>query len=206
MILKYVQTGVRKLDKGMLFVAQKLDVVDKVRVALFVTWVWALFGLYAARAFESFFKLILKMPDHWFGLVSNSHPINSRESVRVVAAHDGKSDITNKFKLFLKYYWEEDGVNSGFSFDSLRRLLNCSMLYCSYLMTDANGSITPDKFWQNVDRFLVELREDKCVKYTDDTLTAANPLPFNMVNFSNIQKNSADHNQYLIELINSINS
>jgi len=207
MILNFVQSSVRKLDTTLLFVAQQVNVVDKVRIVLFVTWVWALAGLYVTKAFESFFKLILKMPDNWLSMAApTSQRINQNESVRIVAAHDGKSDITNKFKLFLKYYWEDSDLNNGFSFDSFHKLLNCSMLYCSYLMTDKNGAITPERFWRNVDKFLVELRDDKCVKYDNIDLSNTTTLPFNMVNFDKVQKNKTAHNKNLIDLINSINS
>jgi hypothetical protein len=207
MILKLVQTGTHKIDEILYYVTAQLNLIDKVRVAMFVTWIWALFGLYVAKAFEGFFRLILKMPDSWLVFAAPSaQKINEKESVKIVSAHDGKADITNKFKLFLKYYWEEDELNGGFSFDSFRKLLNCSMLYCSYLMTDKKGEITPEKFWRNVDRFLVEMREDSCVKYTDASLTQSKTLPFNMVPFNNIPENRTFARQDLINLINSINS
>ena len=203
MFLKYAQASVRKIDNTILY----LFTVDKVRVALFVTWMWALFGLYTAKAFEAFFKLILKMPDSWLYVAApTTQRINDTNHVKIVAAHDGTSDVTNKFKLFLKYYWEADELNGGFSFNSLHKLLNCSMLYCSYLMTDKTGTITPEKFWKNVDKFLVEMRDDKCIKYNSESDFDPNYVPFNMVNFDNAQKQPNNNHQDIINLINSVNS
>ena len=210
MLLKYIQYSAHKLDGSILYLTQQLNLVDKVRVAMFVTWVWALFGLYTAKAFESFFKLMLKMPDTWLNMLApKTQKLNSKESVKIVAAYDRNFNITNKFKLFLKYYWEEDELNGGFSFDSLQRLLNCSMLYCTYLMIDKDKDISPEAFCKNVDGFLVELRGDKCVKYVSNDLSDATPLPFNMVNFGNkndAQKKRELANKDITNLINSINS
>jgi hypothetical protein len=155
--------------------------IDKVRVAMFVTWLWALVGLYVTKAFEEFFKVLMKMPDKW--LFNNGPP-----KVKILGASDGKRDITNKLRLFLKYYWESDDGDITFSFNDLNRLLNCSILYCSYLLTDASGDIAPENFWKNVNRFLIEMKDGRCTQYNTQDLSNGHQLPFNTVRFNNKRK------------------
>ncbi len=190
MLWYHTKQYVHTVDAVLMTIIEQCKLVDKVRIAMFVTWLWALFGLYTAKAFESFFRLLLKMPDNWLVSVQ---PVNG---VKIVSAHDGQRDITNKFKLFLKFYWEQDEDNTdlsngGFSFASLQRLLNCSMLYCSYLLTDKDGSVDPERFWQNMNRFLVSLKEsnpDTCVKYTTADMQTSEEVPFGTVRFNGKQR------------------
>jgi hypothetical protein len=177
---------------------QYFQAFDKVRVALFVTWVWALFGLYMTKIFEGFFKLLLKLPD---SVIPSTD--TSKLNVKVINASDGKKDITNKFKLFLKYYWEQDEDGGGFSFDSLTRLLNCSMLYCSYLLTDKSGDVDPNKFWQNVNRFLVSFEDGACVKYNAEKDKVE--VPFNIVRFKNDSSAKAQKNNDRAALMEFLN-
>lgn len=165
---------------------EQFRMIDKVRIAMFVTWLWAIFGLYTAKAVESFFGTLLKMPDTW---LSNSY---APAGIKILHASDGTSDITNKFRLFLKYCWEKDEQGDGFNFAKLQRLLNCSMLYCSYLLTDKNGTINPDKFWQNVNRFLIEM-QDHTVVQRDAPNADPQEVPFGQVQFRK-KKNTREAN------------
>ncbi len=151
---------------------------DKVRVAMFVTWLWALAGLYISKLFEMVFRLILKMPDNWFCTGFNP------EGAKILFASDGRKEITNKFKLFLKYYWEKDDKGGNFSFASLQRLLNCSMLYCSYLLTekDAGTTVHPEKFWKNVNTFFAEM-QDGIVLRKDNENSGLKHVPFAQMRF-----------------------
>ena len=148
---------------------------------MFVTWCWALLGLWITKLLEAIFKTLLKMPNSW--LSSDLSP----PGIRILSASDGKQDITNRFKLFLKFYWENDV--EGFSFASLQRLLNCSALYCSYLLTNKDGSISPETFWKNVNRFLVSMDGDTCVQYLNAELTKKREQPFGLVKFNQLNQN-----------------
>ncbi len=192
MIWQNTKYCVKAVDELILQLVQRFKLIDKVRIAMFITWLWALAGLYTTKVFESFFRLILKMPDNWLA-VPCIIP-NSPTGVQILTASDGQRDITNKFKLFLKYYWEKDESGGAFSFQSLHRLMNCSMLYCSYLLTNKDGSISPDTFWQNVDRFLIELNGEKCIKYVNSNLTDPEELPFGSVSFTNVKRNIKSSN------------
>lgn len=173
---------------------EKVASIDKVRVALLITWIWAVSGLYVTKVFEAFFKSMLSMPEAVLPNVQTSP-----KNIQILAASDGTRDITKKFKLFLKYYWDSDESDAGFSFSSLQRLLNCSMLYCSYLLTDSSGNVDPEKFWQSVNGFLVTTNEDKVIKYN----TAGEPrvLPFGTVKFHEEQKTQGQPSDNLLELI-----
>lgn len=200
MIWHYMKSYTNAIDSYIDHIRQ----IDKVRVVFFITWAWAMFNIYTTKIFEAVFKLVLKLPDNWLAVPIARVPQN----VRILTASNGQSDITNKFKLFLKYYCDKDLKEGGFSFQSLHRLMNCSMLYCSYLLTDKNGNIAPEQFWQNVDKFLIQLEGDQCVKYTDAKLSVKQEVPFGTVRFVNPTNTAAERNeqtrQDLLDFINSV--
>lgn len=167
---------------------RQFQMTDKVRIVMCITWVWAILGLYTAKAFELLFKLVLQMPDKW---LNTTDTVNG---VKILHASDGQSDITNKFKLFLKYYWENNEPGGGFSFASLQRLLNCSMLYCSYLLTDKNGMVSPDKFWQQANLFLVEMQNNSVV-IRNSVMADPQEVPFGYVRFGSKQNIKAANDE-----------
>ena len=68
------------------------------------------------------------------------------------------------------------------------------MLYCSYLLTDKNGTVNPDKFWQNVNRFLVEL-QDNTVVQRDAPNVEPQEVPFGQVQFRKKKNIKAANNE-----------
>lgn len=176
----YAKQYVDVVDYTIYTILYQLQMIDKIRIAMFVTWLWALVGLYTTKIFETFFRILLHMPDNW---LTNSY---EPEGLKILHASNGQKNITNKFRLFLKYYWETDEQGSGFNFASLQRLLNCSMLYCSYLLTNKDGTINPDRFCQNINRFLVEIQDGTTVQRTTPNADAEE-VPFGQVQFKQSQ-------------------
>lgn len=195
----------KTIDDKVLGTIQKIQQIDKVRIVFFVTWLQSVITLYTAKLFETVLKLVLKLPDNWLAVPVAQLPQN----IKILSAFNGNNDVTNKFKLFLRYYCDKELKEGGFSFHSLQRLMNCSMLYCSYLLTDKNGNITPDKFWQNVDKFLVQLEDNQCMKYSDTGtgLLKKQEVPFGTVKFTNSTQTASERNKQtcadIMEFINS---
>jgi hypothetical protein len=161
-----------------------IKLVDKLQVALFITWVCAWFGLYMSKIFERLFKIILSMPDSWLGGPAGViYPPKNKQgaTINILNARTEHGSITNKLKLFLKFYWEKEDHN--FDFANLSKLLNCSMLYCCYLLSASPSEITPDEFFDNVNRFLVSCTNDKCTKYINSELNDGHQLPMRGVDF-----------------------
>lgn len=167
----------------------KLVTIDKVKIALYVTWLWAWAGLYLSKAFEMFFMTVLKMPDRWLAIPVGDVVNTSGQRVKIISAKTDKSDITNKLKLFLKLYWEKGGpadANStnGFDFAKLAKMLNCSMMYCCYLLTDAKGDIEPEQFWDSVHNFLIEqTKNGDCYRSMNSDLSDRSRLWLRNVDF-----------------------
>jgi hypothetical protein len=179
------QQLVHRLDD----VAASLLKFDKIRVALFVTWLWAYAGLYVTKAFESFFRSILNMPDKWLAFPVGNVKNSAGQTIKILSAKTNSTDITNKLKIFMKLYWEKGSSTSanthnGFDFGKLAKLLNCSMMYCCYLLTDANGNIQPEQFWNNINTFFVEQeRNGECYKSTKVDLSDRTKLWLRNVSF-----------------------
>lgn len=140
--------------------------IDIVKSVLVVTWWYAYFGLQLTKIFELLFKLILTMPDSWVKIIADQSKLpltSSGKQVHIVHAANEHRIITNKLRLFLRWYWEHGGDDksvdtNGFNFSNYSRLLNCSFLYCSYLLT--NGDIQPEKFFNDVQQFIVANNEE----------------------------------------------
>lgn len=149
---------------------------DKVAIALIVTKFWAFVGLKITRIFEAIFKLILLMPDKSLMIPASvlTAPYTTNGSViKIITAYTTDKtrliDCTNKFKLFLKFYWdkynkESTHSTSGFDFADLKRMLNCSVLYCGYMLVNNDGSVTPEQFWDNYHTFMIGSNGNRITK------------------------------------------
>lgn len=132
--------------------------IDKLKIVLYVTWVWAWTGLYITKMLETGFKLILLMPNSWLAIPASmcqDIETKTKKKISVLHATTTAGNVTNKFKLFLKYYWEQSTNESafdanGFSMRKAREFLNCSLLYCSYIISDPAGTIPAKIFLKNV--------------------------------------------------------
>lgn len=164
----YANKAVNGIDAVLAATIGKIQLIDKVKVALYVTWLWAFFGLYTTKAFETFFTALLSMPDNWLEMpaacLSPKIENTLGKKIKILSAYTESGDITNKLKLFLKFYWEKAPNNGnskhGFDFGHLKRLLNCSMLYCCYLLTDEANHIEPEQFWNNINKFFVDIADN----------------------------------------------
>ncbi len=190
--------------------------IDKIKVALFVTLLWARAGLFVAKGFEIFFSLLLSMPDKWLAFPISEVKNTEGRSVTVLSARTDTADITNKLRLFMKFYWENGGPeqateHNGFDFNILAKMLNCSVMYCCYLLSDVgenrneniNSNINtniskmqssaksnvhtyvhPDEFWKRINSFLVERTENgDCYKSTKPDLSDRTKLWLNNLSF-----------------------
>lgn len=152
---------------------------DKVAIALIVTKFWAFIGLKITRIFEAIFKLILSMPDKSLMIPASvlAAPYTTNGSViKIITAYTTEKnklvDCTNKFKLFLKFYWdkynkESTHTTSGFDFADLKRMLNCSVLYCGFVLVNGDNSVTPEQFWNNYNTFMIKSEGSRCTKTSD---------------------------------------
>lgn len=191
-------------------------VFDKVYIALVVTKIWARAGLLATKSLEKFFMLILAMPDKWLEIPGNlvsQVSTTSEQKIKILSAHTDVGDITNKLKLFLRFYWEKGGDSSssrlnGFDFMELRKLLNCSMLYCCYLLTDKQGNIKPEDFWNSVNKFLVECTDPDVICYISKTPDKSDrkKLLQRHVDFDNTSEQNTDFTSDVLKMLASLTS
>lgn len=169
---------------------QAVRAMEKIRVILFVTWVWAWVGLKITKMFELAFRLVLAMPNNWLKIPQGDITNTAGKKISILNAYsESGDDITNKLRLFLRWYWEKGGDASahdsnGFDFKYLAKMVNCSMLYCSYILADADGKIDPNTFWRDIHRFIIEQdAEGKCYRYTKPDLSDKQTLFLRHVDF-----------------------
>ena len=206
-ILKYADYCAELVDTSVSRLVQKCRMVDKMHLLFMAACAWAYVGLQMTKIFEFFFKLLLKMPDKWVGVLPTGTIKNDQgEHVIVRHASTGTKNITNKFKLFLKYYWEKDQEGGHFSYKQLHRLLNCSMLFCSYLLTDTEGNITPEKFFQSAKQFFISTKQGSTDSYVRQDTPDAEPVdvPFGDVNFNRKQTRVTSFDELYAELAEDI--
>lgn len=191
--------------------------IDKIKVALFVTLLWARAGLFVAKGFEIFFSLLLSMPDKWLAFPISEVKNTEGKSITVLSARTDTADITNKLRLFMKFYWENGGPeqateHNGFDFNILAKMLNCSVMYCCYLLSDVGkttnlgkptnleknnlpSGLQPNQFWNSINSFLVERTENgDCYKSTKRDLSDRTKLWLNNLSFeANTAVTSSSH-------------
>ena len=180
--------------------------IDLIKILFVVTWWYAWLGLHITKAFEFGFKLVLSMPDEWLKLPSvfNKPIFNSAgQQINIINAYSEAGIITNKMKLFMRWYWDHaDGEiydTNGFNFNKLNQLLNCSALYCSYLLTNQNAEIAPEDFWKNIKHLVVIQQPSSNVRVKpivlrSDNLDFTDPqeLLLGHVDFDNINDATGD--------------
>lgn len=131
---------------------------DALHIALKITWVWAWLGLQLTKLFEFAFKMVLLIPDKWITIpeIFNIPIRNSAgQNISLLTAYNEFGCITNKVKLFVQWFWENVDENSiyntnGFDVRKLFKMLNCSALYCSYLINNTNEEIKPEEFYSKI--------------------------------------------------------
>jgi hypothetical protein len=176
--------------------------VDKLQIALLVTWIWAWIGMQITKIFEWIFKLILSMPNSWIQINRQKITTTDNKNVHIVNAYTENGEITNKLVLFLKYFWEnsssESGMDSnGFSVVKLINLLQQGLIFCSYLIDDrsSNSSL-------GVNHIVWEKAGNKFYKYENADIDQKEEIPFGHVDFMQHD----DESQELDELFASISA
>lgn len=126
--------------------------IDALRVLISVTWWYAWVGLRITKIFEFMFRLVLSLPDRLIKLPSIlNKPIYNTigHRVNILNAYNETGEITNKLKLFLQQYWRpadgETTETNGFDFHQFCKMLNCSILFCSYALHDKPSDKASDK-------------------------------------------------------------
>lgn len=138
--------------------------IDKMKILLFVTRIWAISGIYLTKIIEYIFKIILGLPDCLLNVPANlckNVKTTQNKKINIVNAYTENGNITNKMKLFLRYCWETGGNgsafdNNGFSMEKASQLLNCSILYFSYILTQDNTQISPEKYINNITKKIIK--------------------------------------------------
>ena len=184
--------------------------IDSVTLALYVTKLWARAGILVSKIFEVMFMCLIGLPESILKLINDcTQPIKNghNQTVHVLRAHNGVVDITNKFRLFLAFYWEHGDqfgcVNTpNFDFAKFRRLLNSSLLYCCYLLQDAQEEMPPSEFIKQVHRLFVEMKTDECRAVHDEKYSIR---PLRDINFDANQTTDLFDAQHIERLVASCN-
>lgn len=113
----------------------------KIETIFFTTKCLAYISLYYLKFIELVLRLVLKLPNSTFSYVTNCRPIinNLGEKISLICAKNEYGDITDKFRLFLKIYFERATVETpfdddGFDVSVLHRLLDCGATF--FAITD----------------------------------------------------------------------
>jgi hypothetical protein len=160
----------------------KIVKMDAFSSALFISKIWAIVGLYMAKLFETIFQLIVKLPDEKFAILTNNFKFLNTEGnkINVLLASDGKNIITNKLKLFIKYYLEKGGVfeaipTNGFDFAKFEKIFKSSVLYCCHLTENRSrddekhySTTFNSEFWDNLIKFIIYRVDDVIYKKTEN--------------------------------------
>lgn len=186
---------------------------DQLKLALAVSRVWAYVGLYMSKTFEKIFQLILSTPEDLLTIPANctSRPLTTNgKKIQIINAFSEHGQITNKFKIFLSSFYENNTPDSihntnGFNFHSYVKLLDTSILWCNYILQNQN-EINPKTFFKDVQQMMITKHGDKVYRTFDENLdTSQNPLFMGHVSFDD-NKNYIHDTATKIESTNSDNN
>lgn len=195
--------------------------INSTKILLSAIWATAWIGLKITKSLEFIFYAILLLPDKFFKCVGNPKIKNNNDKdIEILKATDirGKN-ITNKFKLFLHYYWENnkdkfDAIHdtNGFDFNKFYDLLGSAFLCCSYMLKDSM-TYEPKKFHINIENNRKDIYKAKIPVDNDDTPISSKNysklysddrierLPYGHVNFD--EKNEEINMENFAEVIRS---
>lgn len=178
------------------------------RVLLGLLWWHAWIIIQLIKVAELAFRLLLRMPNCVFdmiNLVENVIYTTQNEPIQIFNVFDENGDITNKFKLFLKLYWEKGNLEkefnqNSFSIEKYRSLFCSSILFFTYKI----GDKMKQKFMSNLDgekrlwldeavEFFTE--EERQILSEMDLQKLMGNLAAN-VSSSNSNSNSNEHDDY----------
>jgi len=113
--------------------------LNKIRLFLFITKIWAYVGLYCTKTFEFAFRLVLMLPDSLFApftkLFRYPRSTNGEDIKMLLLTDDCGKTIINKFKLFLKYAWDTSNFDeNGFSIKKFKNLFNTTLIHGCYIL------------------------------------------------------------------------
>jgi len=141
-ILLFIKMTVVKIINEVL---EFINVFDKVKIFLYVTWLWAYLGLYFVKFLEFGFKLILLIPNNLLtpinSIINNVKTTDNKEVQIITAINDKGQDVKNKLKLFLTCYYTKatsatTHETNGFNFKKFAELVSTSILECQILLFD----------------------------------------------------------------------
>jgi hypothetical protein len=146
--------------------------VSKVQLVLYFTWAWAYCNVVVSKLFEQSIKLVMKLPDKWLQLTHYlNKPITSNnQRINILEARNENENCTNKFKLFLRCYWEQksqNGLQDGFNYKTMANILNATVLYCTYQIIE-NAPIPAEKLCETIHKIFVYCDQNKNVRCSRD--------------------------------------
>lgn len=87
------------------------DTAYKLKFILYLTWVWAMIGIYTVKIIEFIFKCIIYIPNSLLNPIEsmmNTIETTEGDIVNIIFATDSYgNDIKNKLKLFIDFYYEK---------------------------------------------------------------------------------------------------
>lgn len=124
--------------------------INKLQLVLFATWIISYIGLQMSKLFSMMFKLLFMLPDRLLSFSSMFDPFKLLEGeLKIINAtvqnNEKLSDITNKFKLFIKFYADNNGK---FNMQDLTNFIQCAIFYIVYSI---NGKLVNAVIEQKID-------------------------------------------------------
>lgn len=169
------------------------------RLVLSATYYWVRLSIWSVRFLTAVLGSLLELPENLIALLDwlpDKHvKTTDGKKINIINAFNENGCITNKFKLFLKVYWTEGGEDQLFDYNGVdmskfAQLLNCSMLYCSYLLTEENKEISPSEFLNKVKNVFVVKKDRRFIRGNQ-------PLPVDCLDF----EDHVGHVQKLVQQI-----
>jgi hypothetical protein len=163
----------------------------KYPVLMYMLLLYTKIHILCTTAFLQATKIAFCAPDYLFNVFATcTHaPRSDNNYVHILHAQADGNICTNKLKIFVSKYWEAGGdtqphSTDGFDFNKMREFIQCTALYCTYLICANRGAqLTPEEFASGVKKLVIARNDDS--QFCKITPERVEPLAFGHVDFAN---------------------
>jgi len=109
---------------------------------LYILYIWAWVVLYKNKLYEQILRILFYLPDQYLKIftycIPHHYTTDNRQINILWVINENNQILTNKFKIYMAYYWETSDLHqtNGFSFLKASTILRTNKIQCYYCLGD----------------------------------------------------------------------
>ncbi len=144
-----------------------------ISIVLKITYIYSLLAIKITKCFEIFFTILLTISNNKnLDIICKNLYTKSGDKINILFAKtENGTDVCNKLKLFCSWYWKNHCddlyTENGFDISKLCSMLNCSVLYITYIISNNDNEIDPENFYNKIKHVLLvrDINTNKQIRF-----------------------------------------